>query len=961
MGEQSKESETDEAASYDPFIRSKVEYDASTRLLMAENAASTRRLMISPMLKEIIVNPENFYHDCQQSFKMTENANRRRQMSYNTKREAYIQLRRTSGLPLPSKIQMIEINPTRVTLSLEFESQYYSLMTNDYGMHENVASIMNETNTIIQLPDRCVEGTHPDPFAQQITITGHCSDIDTARKLMRQNCHVSIFMSLSKMRNPATDIHTFVTENPIQNVDISSIESPPDKNGKGGSYLRFTSREKNLPTLINAAKQILQKFDEDQSSPADIFSLHFTLTTYHVEQIVGTAATGYLMPKIENVTHTKINIPSNIDTCGDLIVIEITGAVENILEARKCIMELLPVSLSCNFQHTDMLIQCPEHERKSTLILPQYRTMFKMYYSEFEPNELLSEEVAINFGSFRSREFNIKQVYAAYQQFFSPDLGIVAPLPTDHESSIWHKCLPHKFFEYCVPCRGDSEAFNNARRKRSTSVTSLRAKQSQPNKGNSGSGVPGNSQRYQTRVSSVSESSAQPLPSFPDPHFAQMMLMNQACMKGTQLLIPYPPGIVIVNTSDYLPSCPENLAFDAFNRVSFPVIPINEVPQPTCRPESSNSMRPTNSNRNTTPNMNRPSSAGTIHNQSPSHRHRVYEKVRDDDVRNSPRHGPRRPSVNQEEHSAEQYDERSSDRQYQRQYPRYSHNEPRWKTGGRGDIHSKRNGPFHKEYRGPPRDQDFNDSPSAGTTERAPSVDNSQFQSTHHLKLKPNEIDLEHERLFTHDSPQIEQLGFTSGGYGNELMDGDYVQRLLSNATLNDPGKRSRAASCFIERDDQSSKFTDSDCAQSVNDFATQPSRSIDSIKRVPGGGVSKTMLEPRSRNERDYGKISLEHKDKHFIDFNDGEKFVDVGPTFGMRQYRMDPMKLIASVRESSEQLPRIHERQFSDVLNDKERELAAFRERNSETTVVQDPSLDESSSMNYAFRNEHSPGKQN
>ncbi|EGT55754.1 hypothetical protein CAEBREN_19142 [Caenorhabditis brenneri] len=397
MGEQSKESETDEAASYDPFIRSKVEYDASTRLLMAENAASTRRLMISPMLKEIIVNPENFYHDCQQSFKMTENANRRRQMSYNTKREAYIQLRRTSGLPLPSKIQMIEINPTRVTLSLEFESQYYSLMTNDYGMHENVASIMNETNTIIQLPDRCVEGTHPDPFAQQITITGHCSDIDTARKLMRQNCHVSIFMSLSKMRNPATDILTFVTENPIQNVDISSIESPPDKNGKGGSYLRFTSREKNLPTLINAAKQILRKFDEDQSSPADIFSLHFTLTTYHVEQIVGTAATGYLMPKIENVTHTKINIPSNIETCGDLIVIEISGAVENILEARK-----------------------------------------------------------------------------------------------------W---------------------------------------------------VPGNSQRYQTRVSSVSESSAQPLPSFPDPHFAQMMLMNQACMKGTQLLIPYPPGIVIVNTS----------------------------------------------------------------------------------------------------------------------------------------------------------------------------------------------------------------------------------------------------------------------------------------------------------------------------------------------------------------------------------------------------------------------------
>lgn len=55
----------------------------------------------------------------------------------------------------------------------------------DNGDHENVASIMAETNTLIQLPDRSVGGTTPDPFAQQVTITGYFGDVDRARMLMR--------------------------------------------------------------------------------------------------------------------------------------------------------------------------------------------------------------------------------------------------------------------------------------------------------------------------------------------------------------------------------------------------------------------------------------------------------------------------------------------------------------------------------------------------------------------------------------------------------------------------------------------------------------------------------------------------------------------------------------------------------------------------------------------------------
>lgn len=81
-----------------------------------------------------------------------------------------------------------------------------------------------------------------------------------------------------------------------------------------------------------------------------------------------------------------------------------------------------------------------------------------------------------------------------------------------------------------------------------------------------------------------------------------------------------------------------------------------------------------------------------------------------------------------------------------------------------------------------------------------------------------------------------------------------------------------------------------------------------------------KVMLAARSKPEKNFGKINLEHKGlKYFNDPPSINKFVE-NSSFGTR---MDPMKLIASVHEASEQLPIINERQFSDVLNDKEREV--------------------------------------
>ncbi|UMM17119.1 hypothetical protein L5515_013829 [Caenorhabditis briggsae] len=977
MGEQSKESEPDEASSYHPFVRSEVEYDAATRLQMAEEIASTRRMFVSPILKDIIVNPENFYQECQQSAKMAEDANQRRQMSFNTKREAYIHQMRAKGIPLPSKIPMIEINPTRVTLSLEFESQYYSLMTNDYGDHENVASIMQKTNTLIQLPDHTVGGAAPDPFTQQVTITGHYSDVDRARKLMRENCHLSVIMSLNEMKISPPELQDFVGQNPIQNVEMSLINYAVEKKGRVRPYLRFTSRAKNEQDLVSAANKIIQKAFGKELPRQHIFSIHFTLSTFHLDHVIGSAATTFLMPLIEqrtNVIITYRHYNTKDDIRENLLVVKIDGTVENVLQARKCLMDLLPVSMCFNMKNTDMAAQSKLADRCVHVVIEESRTMLKMTPSVYEPSELLSEEVPLHCASLRSKEFNIKHMYTAYQKVLSKKIDVVAPQPTDYDSSIWHRSLPQSFFSFHVPCRGESsDSTLNHRRHRSLSGASSRSRHMPKGKsGPEGSSAP---MRSSARVSSVSECIAQPflaMPPFPDPQtqLAQLLMMQQqhAFMKGSPVIHPTPIPLFMIDPTTGQRVCvpyaaPEFVPFESFNFFQFPCLPISEADQTGNRPDhQSTSSQQNHMNRKPGRIMNRPASAASTYNHTSSTQRprRMYEQLRDDDAR-STRSGSRRTSICGDEPTVGSFEDRGWDRQLPRHQQRFSKDENmRWKTGSRGDVHGKRNTYPQKDPRGqgPTRDHDF---VSAGSSERPQSnqSDQNQLQTIHHLKLKPNDIDLDHERLFTHDSPHLEDAP-DKNGFANELMDGDFVQRLLSNVNLSDQKKRSRAISCVLDRDEQSARQTDSDCAYSLTDQgSSHPSRSIDSFKKMAGIGVTKTLLEPRTRADKEYGKICLEHKEKYSGEGKDEDNYLEMRPSLGSRQYRIDPMKLIASVRESSEQLPRIHERQFNDVLNDKGREMAAsaFKERNLETNIVQEPSLDETTSpMDYAFRSEQS-----
>ncbi|CAP31932.2 Protein CBR-GLD-3 [Caenorhabditis briggsae] len=930
MGEQSKESEPDEASSYHPFVRSEVEYDAATRLQMAEEIASTRRMFVSPILKDIIVNPENFYQECQQSAKvkkvtlkfanciiqMAEDANQRRQMSFNTKREAYIHQMRAKGIPLPSKIPMIEINPTRVTLSLEFESQYYSLMTNDYGDHENVASIMQKTNTLIQLPDHTVGGAAPDPFTQQVTITGHYSDVDRARKLMRENCHLSVIMSLNEMKISPPELQDFVGQNPIQNVEMSLINYAVEKKGRVRPYLRFTSRAKNEQDLVSAANKIIQKaFGKE-------------LPRQH--------------PLIEQRTNVIITYPhynTKDDIRENLLVVKIDGTVENVLQARKCLMDLLPVSMCFNMKNTDMAAQSKLADRCVHVVIEESRTMLKMTPSVYEPSELLSEEVPLHCASLRSKEFNIKHMYTAYQKVLSLHLASVASTiilflpcamsrriigfytqPSTSQKLIWG------FFSFETHAERKSGPEGSSAPMRSSARVSSVSECIGTDDGYTSTELTFHFQHnpsWQCRRFQI------PSPATDDAAATCVHERITGDSSDSHSIVHDRPNYRIVN------ECASHMPLQSLSRLShstffnFRACLSVKFPadQTGNRPDhQSTSSQQNHMNRKPGRIMNRPASAASTYNHTSSTQRprRMYEQLRDDDAR-STRSGSRRTSICGDEPTVGSFEDRGWDRQLPRHQQRFSKDENmRWKTGSRGDVHGKRNTYPQKDPRGqgPTRDHDF---VSAGSSERPQSnqSDQNQLQTIHHLKLKPNDIDLDHERLFTHDSPHLEDAP-DKNGFANELMDGDFVQRLLSNVNLSDQKKRSRAISCVLDRDEQSARQTDSDCAYSLTDQgSSHPSRSIDSFKKMAGIGVTKTLLEPRTRADKEYGKICLEHKEKYSGEGKDEDNYLEMRPSLGSRQYRIDPMKLIASVRESSEQLPRIHERQFNDVLNDKGREM--------------------------------------
>uniref|UniRef100_A0A8R1E450 GLD-3 KH5 domain-containing protein n=1 Tax=Caenorhabditis japonica TaxID=281687 RepID=A0A8R1E450_CAEJA len=850
MGEQSRDSEADEAASFNPFLRSAVEYDAAARLQMAEEIASARRLTVSPLLKDIITKPENFFQHCQQSTKMVENAEQRRFVSFNTKREAQIQLKRAEGLPLPTKIPMIEINPTRVTLSLEFESQYYPLMTNDYGDHENVASIMKQTNTLIQLPDQFSVGAPPDPFVQQVNITGFYSDVDRARKLMRENCHVSVYMSLSAMKISTPDLQKSVKENTIPNVEISFIETSSNGEGKPIYHLRFTSRVKREEDLVKAASEISKRAFESESPPEDLFSIHFTLSTFHVEHVVGLSSTKLLMEK----------------------------------------------------------------------------------------------------------------------------LGVVAPQPDDYDRSFWHNFLDGCFFSFQMPCRGEAaDTAFSTRRNRSASLTSHHSKRSRSNHKGRINAETEADHRSHSRAPSTSDSASRkdhidqesaqrefsaaslvniPFYSYPHPVvYHHQLEMMKAAQPGFQPAFYLPANVSYFNhplaafvRPEYLHMIPPEAIIPTTFQQGFSNQEIDHHSESTATTQRiQQSHRKHTSRGARTVSMSR-------HETSPVPRQpRVYEQVREDDARSSTRSASRRTSVSGEDMPFGNFDEKG----YDRHFPRHSHPQQttrftkdeslRLKTGSRGDVQSKRL-PLHRgtnqEFRG------------GGASDQL------QFQTTHHLQLKTNEMDLEHERLFTQDNSQIEE-NLPSGNFEPQMMDGDFVQRLFSSASLNSPfERRSRAASCNLEKEEQSARFTDSSefAYSSIDHPGSQQSRSIDNyrMRAVP---VTKTMLEPRMRTERGLNKVNLEIRGKHFetsLMPLHHEHYPQNNVLFGTL-YRIDPLKLIASVG-LKEKLPRIHERQFNDVLMDKEKEMADAANKDVESTVVPEPSFEASSTMDLAFRSERS-----
>lgn len=102
-------------------------------------------------------------------------------------------------------------------------------------------------------------------------------------------------------------------------------------------------------------------------------------------------------------------------------------------------------------------------DRNIHMIIDESGIILKMTPSVYEPADLLSGEVPLNCASLRSKEFNIKKLYTAYQKVlsvsarlsemrlrtsnFQKKFDFIAPQPNDYDNSIWHHSLPANFLK----------------------------------------------------------------------------------------------------------------------------------------------------------------------------------------------------------------------------------------------------------------------------------------------------------------------------------------------------------------------------------------------------------------------------------------------------------------------------------------------------------------------------------
>ncbi|CAB3404665.1 unnamed protein product [Caenorhabditis bovis] len=965
---------------------------------MANDMIASRNLALTKTVADLITEPSNFFHQNQQSAMMLSDFQSRKMHSYETMRKAAVKQKRMKNEELPAKIPMLEVNPLKITLSMEVEAQYYSIMMRRGDDKEDISTIMYKTNTLIQLPDR-PDDENPTPYVQQVTITGSYREVERARILIRENCPMFIYLEIRKSELVLDHLLSLIQSESIslKNVTIE-FHSEMTNEGEPIPYLRLICCSKHEEYLLNACEE-LGRIVFNGNIPERAFVYNCDIATYHVEHIVGKPEKNiWLMGFIEDATNTKISCPpyhrDEYKQC--MFPITIRGDLKGVLRARHCLLELFPVTVCFNLNDTDMAHSVDSAYRCMETYHQDVKVCMRIAPSLMEPSELLADEVQQHCVTLRTKEFNLKALYMLYGQLLKKELNVDPPKPECFENSMWvreHQ-LDKNVMSFKLPCRGEAplpDKHNRVSTRSQLNSTSHKQRNSQPQQPiqqqlqenttiplntvylqqqmkqpapgviryppNTFEGPEGaiaqampsaqvmhfNPQAFhmfQQRLALTGKMgqnySAKPPPNMAPAFMAQPQQQQQSNLMMTTV-VPHAPFYYVQDQNFVvpvpIPYTDEMLRF--FKQGLPPGSPIVSVAEPQQmhpqqqQRDSSQSRAPSNSNPNTRSNPAiRPqlipplfSSAST----ASSYRTRQFESVKEDEISNRQDSHSRRSSIG-DEPTAGSCDGYQSDRAYyrhrmspQENIPSHANNgDPHYKWGQSsnrvgGDMHyGRKTQKFQANGKSFVKNPSYGDGMHHGNSnsQSAPNIEHHYFSGNHVLKLKskdPNPIDssMDCDRLFTQDNSQTEDRPYSPRKY--------FPSQSQNGGPAFDYNARSRTG-------------------------------SVSQVEREDARAITKTVLEPRYKMDKNCPKIQLDYKvkaaEQGHASRNEGASYAHIAAeSINGDNKIIDFIKKVQEQTEINGHTANIPlgsmNRTYADILKEKERERA---DRNFERSESED-----------------------
>ncbi|CAD6196933.1 unnamed protein product [Caenorhabditis auriculariae] len=446
-------------------------------LQLANKIAHARNLAITSTLHEAILTPEKFFHSSQQSALMDDDYGRRKQIAYDLMRKTIINRRKSTG-EMPTSLEMIEADPTRITFSMEINSKDYGHLLKSVDDVENVAMIMADTNTHIQLADR-EELSGKREFMHQVTITGIYSDVEKARHRLRLICPIFVLIGLQRSRinarSLASIIHTEHWNYPHVTLEVIHAENINDFSTK--PFLKVSGRMKHLDLIIDACSKLSEVlFGTD--IPSNVYSTELEVASCHLNTMVGNTKSADAAKQIliiANTTNTLLSFSSSSDESTKTVTFRASGGLQAVLKARRYLMGLLPANLMVNVRDPDLrrpLGDLMNDIAKKFLMLGDLqsadalacarllefydggsRVNVRLTPSRFEPSVLLAKEVFHHCITIRSQEFNLASIYYAYMRIMN--VGINAPCPKDYDDLIELGIQDYQL-QVKTQCRGEA-------------------------------------------------------------------------------------------------------------------------------------------------------------------------------------------------------------------------------------------------------------------------------------------------------------------------------------------------------------------------------------------------------------------------------------------------------------------------------------------------------------------------